>query len=383
MEPIPNSISLLSKEGKSAGLDHAGQASFIQSRHDVCRARAVAYYSPEKTQPIEERLIEETILLHEVKHFGEAAHTIRHWLRGGQVFVPRDDGNSLMWVDCLHTLVAKVDGRLVPFEVRQHLVQRKHTEVHHSQVPADLDSFAKQLLAECSLPELIKESQGYADILQEVTGQLKGGAAISLIVWHRNVLKTKESANRDIMPDEFNSCEIGALRALGKIEKKGALKKDAILHMGDPPAGSLKGQKSLCGQHMKAINGAKRTMLQQLQFLCAAVQVSGAKLIVSERAGLADLVALAGGIAECQFISRAARLGNERLTEVYEAGCGMGHNVVFNDGPNGNEELMEIACSKAMQEKEDLRAELRKYSTKGLAGIQQATTSTTKSCVKK
>ena len=281
------------------------------------------------------------------------------------------------------TLVAEVDGRKVPYEIQHHVVQRKHTDVHHSQVPEDLEAFSAQLMAECNLPELIKKSPGYAEILDEVTKQLKGGPAISLIEWHRNVPTTKESANRTIMADEFMACETGALKALGSIEKKGALKRTAILHMGDPPKESLKDQKSLCGQHMKTKNGTKRTMLQQLQFLCAAVEVSGAKLIVSERAGLADLVALAGGIPECQFISRASRLGNNRLTEVYESGCGMGHNVIFNEAQQGNVELMENACLKAMTEKKKLCSELQKIREKGVSSIELKKASTTKSCVKK
>lgn len=379
MEPQHNSHSLLSKDGQSAGSDHEGQDSFIQNRHEICRARAEAYYRPEKTKHITECPINETILVHEVTHYGEAAHTIRHWLRGGQVFVPRGDGNSLKWADCLDTLMAEVDGRQVPYELQGNLLKCNHTDVHHTQVPAELDAFADQLLAECRLPELIKKTQGYGEILEEVKGQLKGGPVTSLIVWHRNV----KGGNRTVSRAEHEACESGALTALGQFEGKGALSKSAILHMGDVPDEALKGQKSLCGQHITTKDKKKRTMLQQLQFLCAAVHVSGAKLIVSERAGLADLVALAGGIPECQFISTGARLGNSRLTDVYESGCGMGHNVVFDASSKGNVALMKNACLKAMDEKAKLCAALNAYRETGVSGITRATTSATKSCVKK
>ncbi len=58
-------------------------------------------------------------------------------------------------------------------------------------------------------------------------------------------------------------------------------------------------------------------MLEQIQVLCAVVELSDAKLIVSERAGLADLVALVGGIPECQFVGQSVREGNERLNQTW------------------------------------------------------------------
>jgi hypothetical protein len=120
-------------------------------------------------------------------------------------------------------------------------------------------------------------------------------------------------------------------------------------------------------------------MIQQLQFLRAVVIVSGARLIVSERAGLADLVALAGGIPECQFIARGARLGNHRLTEVYESGCGMGHNVIFDDGFSKNVEVMELACVRAIADKVALNDALEKFKSK-LALQKQPTTSAMAAC---
>jgi hypothetical protein len=91
------------------------------------------------------------------------------------------------------------------------------------------------------------------------------------------------------------------------------------------------------------------------------VAVSGAKLIVSERSGLADLVALAGGIPECQFIARGARLGNSRLTEVCDSGCGMGHNVIFDENGKGNAELMRQACVTAIKNRTLLVDALRGF----------------------
>jgi hypothetical protein len=69
--------------------------------------------------------------------------------------------------------------------------------------------------------------------------------------------------------------------------------------------------------------GKRRPMLEQIQVLCAVVELSDAKLIVSERAGLADLVALVGGIPECQFVGQSVHEGNERLNQTWMSGAGM------------------------------------------------------------
>ena len=208
---------------------------------------------------------------------------------------------------------------------------------------------------------------GYKDVEGEVSRQLtaltdrkemKGVKSFDLIVWHRDV----PGNNRKVDSDEHDACLDGALAALGKLKNKNLSKDTCVLHLGDKDKSPDKPPKkylcSMLDQHVKGEKGG-RTMLQQLQFICAVVDLSKAQLIVSERTGLADLLALAGGIPECQFVGRHEREGNDRLTEVYDSGCGMGMSVKFGKGiGNENEILMMEACTQAIADRKKLVIEM-------------------------
>ena len=145
-----------------------------------------------------------------------------------------------------------------------------------------------------------------------------------------------------------------ALLALG-----GQLNNDRVLHLGDGKctddanAYNVKGnKKNLFNLHSSGDRGG-RTIFEQWLFMRAVVKLTGASLLVSERTGLSDLFALAGGIPICQFVPPTRDI-NPRLGQVFESGCGMGAAVWFQGKSNVDCTAMKLACETAVAEKKML-----------------------------
>ena len=63
----------------SAMCEESRPKPLLVQRHEVCRKLALEYY---KNDRLEEESIEKTCVAHEVAHWGEVAHTLRHFVRG-------------------------------------------------------------------------------------------------------------------------------------------------------------------------------------------------------------------------------------------------------------------------------------------------------------
>lgn len=280
-------------------------------------------------------------------------------------------------------------------KIYQPLTKIEHTNAQFYQVPSDEDGladFESQLREECSFSSLLETSKQYPAILFEIAAklgvrlekltalgkkkivkELKGGAGettldelqkdlaalvkagerdCDLIVWHRRMDSTAQ--NRIISKDQHESCQKGALLALG-----GQLNNDRVLHLGDGKctddanAYNVKGnKKNLFNLHSSGDRGG-RTIFEQWLFMRAVVKLTGASLLVSERTGLSDLFALAGGIPICQFVPPTRDI-NPRLGQVFESGCGMGAAVWFQGKSNVDCTAMKLACETAVAEKKML-----------------------------
>lgn len=394
-----------SASSSSSASSAGGSDELIRRRHRACLQRAQRHFDGipipphcqgakealgeqerqqpgpdiQRTKPVTRTRMDRTVVEHDPKHFGEAAHTIRHWLRGGQVVVPR--AGPLQWHDCLSALLLEDDYRTPWFEMERNatdpVAQAPHTDVHHWQVPDDFDEFENQLIAELTFPLQLERTTGYEEIEAEVA-KLLGGRKYALIVWHRDVERTAcspGSKNRAVAQDEHEACQSGAGLALAGGKQLSATQ---VLHLGDAgPAAKekAKGGPYLLDAHWKAKppNRGTRSMLQQLQFIRAVVKLSGARLAVGERAGLLDLISLAGGIPICQFIAREARLGNDRLSELYLSGCGMGCNVVFSEKADvaRNTKLMRDACEDALRQRAALEGSHAVESCPATGGVEE------------
>jgi hypothetical protein len=271
----------------------------------------------------------------------------------------------------------------------------EHTNAQFYQIPAGeqgLEEFESQMREECRFASLLETAREYPAMLLEVAGKLgvatkplqdlrkslieevaesdeaklrvktleiqlvgliqKAKNDCDLIVWHRRLEASDQ--NRLITKVQHESCQTGALQALG-----GPTNSARVLHLGDSKckqddnAFDVKGSvKNLFDMHF-AGEKRNRTIFEQWVFMRAVVQLTGAKLLVSERTGLSDLFALAGGIPICQFVPMT-RDKNPRLQQVYESGCGMGSATWFEGNLNKDTPLMKAVCVKAIKEKKEL-----------------------------
>jgi hypothetical protein len=331
--------------------------------------------------------IAETYAVHALLHFGELAHTLRHLARGGCItwHNPQEAGKRskpiLLTTDetkqyktALEAARKKkdkrkeereVEARYNPsaqdFQSRTETLDKNlnfepsmatlfgalrpsdefyqyvrpqegtvsgcvffaHSDLHYAQVPDNPVEFVKQLRAERAVPECVKaaDTNGCSAITEEVRKLLQG-QTYKIIIWHRKV----DVGARVVTDDEATACRQGAKKAYQKAFN-GPLPSDSeVLHLGDNDSSHV-GVSSLLGYHITGTDTKRRTLIQQLQFLQAVVELSKADLLVSERTGLADLLSLVSGVPMCQFTSQRAGPGNERLTAVHMSGSTMGFAV--------------------------------------------------------
>ena len=274
-----------------------------------------------------DKSIDELYVSHDGKLHGEGAHTLRMLIRGGQVDVDyiakanNDLQNS--WKELL-TWVGKLQ-RGDEFELTEvkSLTKIGHASAHLAQVPDDPQAFCNQLEQELNFPKLIKKTREYKDIEKEVKTLLSNNK-FDVIMWVR---EKKKGENRDLVefmhyPYIMEGGREAACKATGK-------KTASILILGDKIKSEdleLKkkaGDQDLRGVHLHNMRGEMRSQLEQLLFLVAVGQVSGANLVVGERSGLVDKVALTMGIACCQLSERNV----SRLDEVLVTGCSMGRHM--------------------------------------------------------
>jgi len=339
-------------------------------------------------------VISKTHVLHGVQLHGETAHSLRHWVRGGNVAVGTENQAGVAvwndWNKMLQILnivsdaadwdvngpIALKPGNTYMKTLGQNLPTDMETKIpfghdipsdfgtkilssdlHHFQVPDGPIEFFKQLRAEARFPELIKLSDGYGPIEQEVknrwrglTGKNKTAEAkeeqADVIIWVRYVTGQEDWAKtahavRTVTQDEQDGF-YEAASALAKEIADARGKKPVLIVLGDSGGwwrGSEDNVHTLLGEHLNVYKKEKgkqneverkRSQLEQLQYITAVATVTGAKIILGPRTGLVDKVSLCCGIACCQFIAaNFSKSDNDRLDGVYYSGCGMGNNIRF------------------------------------------------------
>jgi hypothetical protein len=273
-----------------------------------------------------------------------------------------------------------------------------HTDLQFHQAPDDAPEFLCQLVQEYDFPRKVRESAGYLQVEGEVRKLWGASGSASVIMWVRNVSQKSWSysgnSNRKVAGYELAGCLLAA-KLIAADRKKQALSSRVIilgddggvvLQRSDRRGSSSKNRKTggekeapgdeveawatsgeisevatFLGSHMRDEAGQRRNHLQQLQFLTALVRVTGAVLVVGERTGAVDKIALCGSIACCQFVGKDVHQNNERHSAGYAAGCAMGCMVQLSSDQTNPEQVSAVirsAALKALRQREQLRRAL-------------------------
>jgi len=219
-----------------------------------------------------------------------------------------------------------------------------HTDLHLSCVVGTFKRYAKHLLKEMLFPARIRRSKGYAEVRAEVECLLlaenmainkQDHPLFDIVLWERQVEDQGDiisaSGNRKITEGEWRGSVAGAKSALNAFEGAQEQQRQLrIVRLGDNNDLCRGEFAQIFDLHRKNAEGGRRTLLQQLQFLSAVMEVSGARLIVGQRSGLTDLLCKASGVPMCQFnIKEGHDSGDQlqRLRSVWASGAGMGYVV--------------------------------------------------------
>jgi hypothetical protein len=361
--------------------------------------------------------LDNVYLRHNPAHYGETPHLIRHMLRGGRyLFIDNEDRKKaiqerqgklglsnlsgpqlqseldkrnvkeakLAWgeVEDQLKLIYEPLGLSGPSVKPLYQVGPKvgHTGIHHYQIAPTVAEFTRDLYNELAFVSCLRRSAGYDAIKAEVAelsvpkpeefAAIKAEVVVpgkatfkhSLIVWCRDNSDDASRAPSDAM---WNACVSGAVLAVAE-SAHCEVGEVAVVLMGDKNSSVPRSWKlgmhtinpvwDARGHHVAGASGV-RPIFEQILYLSALVEQSGAGLAVGQRSGLLDLVALAGGIAICQFLPAQE---TQRLNQVFQSGCGMGGNVILQPEDQA-QSLMMNACLMNMGKLEQLKREIKAF----------------------